>query len=175
MASAANWSPLNTIHTLTSPSSITFNIATGGPAAGFSCSSGPRFSAQVRTPASSLMDLTSTSSLSCTGTGAMAGCSVALALNGLPMWSVDGTSTTNVKINSVNIEGTIGGACSASTFTVTGQLAGGTWTNLTRILAFTSGTGLTYTWTSVGAGSYPVTVTASEFLKDTTSPFVQLF
>jgi len=177
MASAANWGPLNTYHTLSSPSSITFTIVTGGSAVGISCSSGPRFSGQVRTPASPLMDLTSTSTLSCTGTGVLAGCNVALGLNGLPLWNVDGTSTTNVKINSFNIDGTITGALSCGgggTFTVTGQLAGGVWSNLTRSLAFTNGTGLTYTWTSGSPGPFPVTVTASEFLKDTTSPFVSL-
>jgi hypothetical protein len=172
MASAANWGPLNTIHTLNSPSSITFNLT--GAGAGFSCSSGPTFTAQVRTPASTLMDLTSTTTnIPCTGTGFFAGCNFAFAMIGLPVWSVDGTSTTNVKINSVSIEGryTGGGSCSATfgstPFPVSGTLAGGVWSNLTRSLAFTNGTGLTL-------GSNPVTVTASEFIKDTTSPFVSL-
>jgi hypothetical protein len=170
MASAANWGPVNTIHTLTSPSNITFNVTSAGGA--ISCSSGPRFTAQVRTPASPLMDMTSTTSnIPCTGTGTMAGCNFVLALNGLPLWNADATSgTSNVKINSVNIEGTI---CGGGTFTITGNLAGGVWSNLTRALAFTNGTGLTYTVT--GGASSPVTVTASEFIKDTTSPFVSLF
>jgi len=180
MASAANWGPVNTVHTLSSPSSITFDIQGLGTPVGFSCSSGPRFSAQVRTPASALMDLTSTSTLSCTGTGGVVGwggCNVALALNGLPLWNVDGTSgTNNVKINSVNIEGQFsGGSCAAGTtsFTVTGTLTGGVWSNLTRSLAFASDTGLTMTWS--GGSTSPATVTASEFIKDTTSPFVSLF
>jgi hypothetical protein len=174
MASAANWGTVNTIHTLNSPSSITFNIVTGGSAAGVSCSSGPRFIGWVRTPASSLMDLTSTSDISCTGTGSYAGCNAALALNGLPLWSVDGTSTSNVKINSVNIDGRLtGGPCGAGfNFTLTGTLAGGVWSNLTRSLAFTNGTGLTYAIS--GGSSWPATVTDSEFIKDTTSPFVSL-
>jgi hypothetical protein len=180
MASAANWGPLNTYHTLTSPSSITFTVTNGGSSAGISCSSGPRFTAQVRTPASTLMDLTSTSTLSCTGTGAtFAGCNIALGLNGLPLWSANGTNPSNVAINSVNIEATFtGGSCpvNGATSIVTGTLAGGVWSNLTRSLAFTSGTGLTFTWTSVVVGGpFPVTVTASEFIKDTTSPFVGLF
>jgi hypothetical protein len=177
MASAANWGPLNTYHTLTSPSSIAFNMNFGGVAGGFSCASGPRFNSQVRTPASPLMDLTSTSTLTCSGTGTLAGCSFALALNGLPLWNADGTSgTSNVKINSVNIDGTITGGApcgGGTTFTVTGQLAGGVWSNLTRSLAFTNGTGLTFTPAS--GPTYAVTVTASEFIKDTTSPFVTLF
>jgi hypothetical protein len=174
MASAANWGPVNTFHTLNSPSSITF-VVQSPSTPGFSCSSGPRFSAQVRTPASPLMDLTSTSTLSCTGTGTFAGSNATLALNGLPLWNVDGTSgTSNVKINSVNIEGTFtGGAFGGMTFTMSGQLAGGVWSNLTRTLAFTNGTGLTFGFTS-GGTTYPATVTASEFIKDTTSPFVSL-
>jgi len=174
MASAANWGPVNTIHTLTSPSSITFNIQGVTPATAFSCSSGPRFSAQVRTPASSLMDLTSTSTLSCTGTGQFAGCNMAVALNGLPLWNADGTSgTSNVKINSVNIEVTLS-SCAASPgpYTISGTLAGGVWSNLNRSLAFTNGTGLTITGS--GIPGYAVTVTASEFIKDTTSPFLSL-
>jgi hypothetical protein len=178
MASAANWGPVGTYHTLTSPSSITFNIPSGpgGATYGFSCASGPRFSAQVRTPASPLMDLTSTTTLSCTGTATMAGCNVALALNGLPLWNADATSgASNVKINSVNIEGSLSGSCGGggSTFTVSGQLAGGVWSNLNRSLAFTNGTGLNLTFTG-SPTPYPVTVTASEFIKDTTSPFVGL-
>jgi len=175
MASAANWGPVNTIHTLSSPSSITFTVPALANST-ISCSSGPRFTAQVRTPASSLMDMTSTSTLSCTGTGALAGCNAALALNGLPLWSADGTSgTNNVKINAVNIEATFtGGSCGTSgTYTVSGTLAGGVWSSLTRSVAFTNGTGLTFT-NPVGA-SLPMTVTASEFIKDTTSPFVSLF
>jgi len=178
MASAATWSPLDTVHTLTSPSSITFNIQGVSSTSTFSCSSGPRFSAQVRTPASSLMDMTSTSTLSCTGTtNSFAPCNVALAMNGLPLWNVDGTSTTNVKVNSVNIEATFtskpGQTCglAGGVWTITGQLAGGVWSNLTRSLAFTNGTGLTFQGPT---GPWAVTVTASEFIKDTTSPFVSL-
>jgi hypothetical protein len=166
MASAANWGPLNTIHSLTSPSSLTFNIPALGSS--ISCSSGPTFTAQVRTPASSLMDLTSTTNLSCTATGVLAGCSIPLAMIGLPVWSVDGTSTTNVKVNSVNIEARQGSCGNVGPFTMSGQLAGGVWSNLTRSLAFTNGTGLTM------MGVYPVTVTSSEFIKDTTSPFLSL-
>jgi len=183
MASAANWGPVNTIHTLTSPSSLTFDVnlnpnpPPAPPPAGFSCGSGPRFTAQVRTPASSLMDLTSTSTLSCTGTGALIGCNVALALNGLPLWSADGTSgVNNVKINSVSIEVTFTTCVQMgnSTGTISGTLAGGVWSNLTRSLAFTNGTGLTLTRPGSPV-ALPVTLTASEFIKDTTSPFVSLF
>jgi len=175
MASAANWGPLNTYHTLTSPSSITFNIQGTSPAVAISCSSGPRFTAQVRTPASPLMDMTSTSTLSCTGTGGVfAGCNVPMALNGLPLWNADGTSgTSNVKINSVNIDVTFSSCAMNGAWTISGTLAGGVWSNLTRSLAFTNGTGLTFA--SPGTPyTYPVTVTASEFIKDTSSPFVSL-
>jgi hypothetical protein len=174
MASANNWVPVGTVHILNSPSSIAFNIQGFGTPLGFSCASGPTFNGQVRTPTSPLMDLTSTTTnIPCTGTGWIAGCNVTLDMIGLPLWNADGTSTTNVKINSVNIQGKqSGGPCGAGTnFTVTGQLAGGVWSNLNRTLAFTNGTGLTYTLAGTG---YPVTVTASEFIKDTTSPFVGL-
>jgi hypothetical protein len=177
MASANNWGSVG-IHTLTSPSSITFNVPSGpgGTSFGISCSSGPRFTAQVRTPASPLMDLTSTSTLSCTGTGAWTGCNVALALNGLPLWNADGTSgASNVTINSVSIEGTAtGGSCASNgvAFTVSGALTGGVWSNLNRSLAFSNDTGLTFNVS--GFPPYAVTVTASEFIKDTTSPFVSL-
>jgi len=179
MATAANWSPLNTVHTLTSPSNITFTITGSVSTLTISCSSGPTFTSQVRTTASPLMDLTTTTNLSCTASGGQFGqyngCNANLAMIGLPLWNVDGTSgTSNVKINSVNIQGTLAGATCApagSTFTITGTLTGGVWSNLTRSLAFNNDTGLT--WTSSG-GPYPVTVTASEFIKDTTSPFVSL-
>jgi len=178
MATAANWSPLNTVHTLTSPSSFTFTSQGPGNSA-FSCSSGPTFTGQVRTTASPLMDLTSTTTnIPCTGTaGQFVGCNITLAMIGLPLWNVDGTSgINNVKINSVNIEGkfaTTGpGSCpNGVTFTLTGTLAGGVWSNLTRSLAFANDTGLTWT---IAGNSWPVTVTASEFIKDTTSPFVSL-
>jgi hypothetical protein len=168
MATAANWGPLNTIHTLTSPSSITFNIPGLAPSYAITCSSGPTFTSQVRTPASPLMDLTSTTSLPCiVGTN---GNTVTLDMVGLPLWNADGTSgTNNVKINSVNIQGKYTGGIN---FTISGTLAGGVWNSLTRSLAFTNGTGLTYT--PPGGQNFPVTVTASEFIKDTTSPFVSL-
>jgi hypothetical protein len=178
MASAAAWSPLNTYHNLSSPSNITFNVNLGGgsPPTAISCSSGPTFGALVRTTASPIMDLTSTTAnLPCTGTGLFAGCNFALGMIGLPVWNVDGTSTTNVKVNSVNIEGkVIGTPCSGSVppFTLSGTLAGGVWSNLNRSLAFTNGTGLT--WRPGGGSTYPVTVTANEFIKDTTSPFLSL-
>lgn len=177
MATAANWSPLNTVHTLTSPSGFTFTIQGGGNSV-FSCSGGATYSAQVRAAVSPLMDLTSTTAnIPCTGTsGQLAGCNISLSMIGLPLWNVDGTSgINNVKVNSVNIQGTFttGASCpNGLTFTITGTLAGGAWSNLTRALAFTNGTGLT--WTPSGSPAAAITVTASEFIKDTTSPFVSL-
>jgi len=176
MASAATWSPLNTYHALSSPSSLTFNVPGGiGPySAGFTCSSGPAFPALVRTPASSLLEMVSMSTVSCSGTGVvLSGCNVALTTIPLPVWTVDGTSTTNVKINSVNIELAFSGSCGVGTSTakVAGTLAGGVWSNLNRSLAFTNGTGLNIT---LPYGTFPLTVTASEFIKDTTSPFLSL-
>jgi hypothetical protein len=170
MASAAPWSPLNTYHNLSSPSSITFTIATGGAAAGVTCATGPTFASLVRTPASALMDLTSTTAnLPCIATGYFGGCSAPATMIGLPLWNVDGTSgASNVKINSVNIQ--LGG-CLAST-TISGQLTGGVWSNLNRSLAFSNDAGLT--WSMGGSTTYPVTVTANEFIKDTTSPFLSL-
>jgi hypothetical protein len=176
MASANNWGPVGTYHILSSPSSLTITLPSGpgGLSYGTSCSSGPTFAGLVRTPASPLMDLTSTTTnIACTGTGVSTGCTQALDMIGIPLWSVDGTSTTNVKINSVNIQiRHTGGSCTSPILgTVSGQLVGGAWSALNRSLEFSNDTGLTLTG---GAGSWPVTVTASEFIKDTTSPFLSL-
>jgi hypothetical protein len=173
MASAANWSPLNSYQITTSPTAITIDVPTPPYTQGLSCSSGPTLATHVRTPGATLMDVLAGLNFSCVGTGLFATCTTAdLIPTGMP-WTVDGTSTTNVKINSLSINGTLtGGACGAGApFTLSGTLVGGQWSNTTHSLAFTNATGLMFT---MGATSAPATLSSSKFINDPLAPFIGL-
>jgi hypothetical protein len=169
MASAVNWSPLNSYQITTSPTTLTVNVP--GLGDGLSCSSGPILATHVRTPASSLMDVLASLDFSCTGTGWWTNCNVAMAPTGFP-WTVDGASLTNVTINSLSINGTLSGSCgSYGTFNLNGSLAGGHWSQATHSLAFTNATGVSLS----GPGySYPATVSSSQFISDPAAPFIGL-
>jgi hypothetical protein len=172
MASAANWAPVGgAAHALVGGGSINiFVLPSSG--AGISCS-GQTFSANVTSTA--VLTITSAPNFSCTGSGGFSGCNVAAAPTGLP-WTANGPTTSNVTINSVNINLTFtaapGKTCASSGLkTLTGTLAGGVWNNTTHSVGYTNATGLTLT-----SGGFPfaTSLTSSSLMQDNVNPFITL-
>jgi hypothetical protein len=94
----------------------------------------------VRTPASSTLDVTAASWSGCTGSGALAGCTIAIAPTGLP-WTATGTSF--YVDHTIHAVMTFSGSCSLSSGTA--KLDGtirGTWNASTHTVTFSNATGL---------------------------------
>jgi hypothetical protein len=143
MASAAVWGPLNTNKTLTAftgADTVQYALQDGGNGQyGFLCSHST-LGVHVRTPASSILDITSASLTGCTGYGPGCG-TITVTATGLP-WAVTtvGTNVTfteHLLVNesciagyTLNVDGPATGSYSNATHTLTAGPASGMWMSL---------------------------------------------
>ena len=137
MASAAVWGPLNSNQSLDTNPLINPGVSyTGsGPGWPFHCSS-QHLGVHVRTPASSVLDVTSASWTGCVGDGLAAGCPLTVAPTGLP-WAATAVASTTISF-SMHAQLNWGGACSSVVFNLDGSV-GATWTPSTHTLTFPPG------------------------------------
>jgi hypothetical protein len=144
MASAAVWGPLNTNQTLTS-SAASYDISSQGIS--WRCNN--QLGVHVRTPASSTLDVTSSSWTLCQGTGSFA-CTVSMAATGLP-WTAVATSSTSVNFT-MHARVTFGGVCGSPTTSDVQGTVTGSWSAATHKLTFTNAPGfvMSYMGTTVG-------------------------
>jgi hypothetical protein len=158
MASAASWSPVGTVHTLSAPG-LAFTAHTsplGGPA-GWSCAA---ITLGTQVTNANTLTITAASFTNCMGAGAATPCTLTIQATGLP-WPMTATATTNVQIHGVNVdmrfENTPGsaGACpilGAKTL-LTGTLTGGSWNPANNTVNLGSATGLTTHFLGTGISS----------------------
>jgi hypothetical protein len=168
MASAANWSVANVNYTTTGNAGLTVNFL--GTNYALACT-GMGHVARPRAPLSPTLDITSATGFTCTGSVWWSGCTVTATPTGLP-WTADGTSTTNVTINSVNYNLAFsGGSCgwNGATAKLVGTLTGGAWDNTVnaRKAVYNSDPGLSVTTTSGfnGIATTSATLLASPSLR----------
>lgn len=145
MASAANWGVVGSTHTLSS-TNLFLDVAAGQ--AGAVCN--VNMGATVRNPASSTLDIVSSTHLFCPGrSGYLAGCTVIGAPSNLP-WTATAVSTTNIQMY-VKYTVTASGSClNPGTYTLVGTVSGA-WTGNgvnQHSLQFTNASGLTFGWQS---------------------------
>ena len=140
-ASALNWGPVGTAHTLDS-SSVTLDFV--GLSSRANCI--VELNTSAANPASSSLTITGASFTSCFGAGAAASCGVAVVATGLN-WTATGLAANNVKIDGMHVNVIFSGATCAignpATVTVTGSLTGGVWNAAGHSVAYTVAAGLT--------------------------------
>jgi hypothetical protein len=158
MASAATWGPVNTNGTLLG----TVDVNVPGYSGYFNCLSTLGY--HVRTPASSLLDVTSASFTNCyAGGGWFDQCNMTMTATGLP-WTLNGTHSYNIPI-SISASGSFsgGGNCilSGATFTLSSSPpnAWGAWDAATHTVGNISNRPVTFT--IIGVGSPPSYLTAT--------------
>jgi hypothetical protein len=154
MASAANWGPFNTNHTLNGY----IYVSTGALYNTVSCSGS--LGVHVRAPVASTLDITSASFSSCSvSIGQGVDCNVTATASGLP-WTAIGTSTSDVRINVTDMTFTYsqkpgGPSCTLSGGVghVSGTLTGGAWSAAAHKVTYASDPGLSVNF---GSGPWPV-------------------
>lgn len=156
-SAAAKWGPVNTNGTFLN--SVIVNVP--GYSTGFDCLATLGY--HVRTPASSLLDVTSASFTGCyAGSGLFANCTITMTATGLP-WTLNGTTPSNIPI-SISASGSFSGTgCGVAGFTFTlsssPPAAWGSWDAATHTVGNISGRPVTFTISLLG--SPPATLTAA--------------
>jgi hypothetical protein len=164
MASAANWGIVGSAHTLTS-TNLSFNVAAIG--AGSSCADS-QFNADVRSAA--VLTVTSATFTSCTGTGGAVHCAATVRGTNFH-WSGTGLTTTDIRINGVNVDvlfeqkpgdptacGQFAGNVSLTGTLGTGAAGATVWDAAAHQVTITGAEGLT---AHGSFGSLPATVTGT--------------
>jgi hypothetical protein len=147
MASAANWGPVNTNHTLTGTFIPTWAEGGGPPNTNFVCTAS--LGVHTRLPASSTLDITSATFPSCQGDwGQGSTCKVTAIASGLP-WTATGTSTSDVRINVTDITATYSNFPNSTSCAVVGRVrhfsgtvTGGAWSAAAHSLTYSLDPGL---------------------------------
>jgi hypothetical protein len=156
MASAATWGPVNTNGTFLNAVTVTIP----GYSTAIYCLSTLGY--HVRTPASSLLDVTSASFTGCTtGGGLFSGCAVTMTATGLP-WTLNGTLPGNIPIP-ISASGSFSGtscAVNGLTYTLASKpsYTVGSWVAATHTVDVQNHP---ITFTLQGGGSPPSYLTAA--------------